>query len=98
MFAETVWPHDDWLQHLVDEQHIVRGEVAQVQRGCRHPGVVGMPLDVDQLQAIRVEGFLDLLLEVTELVDVATGLARVELADNLPEQAREAPTFDSDVD
>src|SRR5690606_758434 len=37
-------------------------------------------------------------LEVAELVGIAARLARIELADDLSEQTREAPTLDSDVD
>src|SRR3546814_3602463 len=70
LFAQAVRPHDDWLHHLIDEQHVVRAEVPAIQSRCRHTRVVVLPLDVDQPEATRVEALLELLLEVAELIDI----------------------------
>src|SRR3546814_3246948 len=102
--TDTLFPYttlsrsDDWLHHLIDEQHVVRAEVPQIQIRCRHTRVVVLPLDVDQPEATRVEALLELLLEVAELIDITARLTRIEFADDLSEQTRETPTLDSDVD
>src|SRR3546814_3401639 len=60
LFAQAVRPHDDWLHHLIDEQHVVRAEVPEIQSRCRHTRVVVLPLDVDQPEATRVEALLEI--------------------------------------
>src|SRR3546814_12937819 len=79
---------------LIDEQHVVRAEVPEIQSRCRHTRVVVLPLDVDQPEATRVEALLELLLEVAELIDITARLTRIEFADDLSEQTRETPTLD----
>src|SRR3546814_19225905 len=82
--TDTLFPYttlsrsDDWLHHLIDEQHVVRAEVPEIQSRCRHTRVVVLPLDVDQPEATRVEALLELLLEVAELIDITARLTSSE--------------------
>src|SRR5437588_11539522 len=57
LLLEAVWPHDDRLHHLFDLKRVFGTEVADIERGRRHPGIKNMPLHVDEPETGGIKAF-----------------------------------------
>jgi hypothetical protein len=76
---EAFGSHDDWLDHLFDEELFLRSEITEIYRRGGDAGIERLPFDADKLETGRLQLLLDLLLEIAQLVRVFALLTSVEL-------------------